>query len=54
MATITVDSITRIESHSKAEVTTDGPGNVADAKVSGTMARGIEKLLKLKDPRDVP
>lgn len=57
MATIIVDPITRIEGHLKAEVTKDGSGpnaNVTDAKVSGTMARGIEALLKGKDPRDAP
>lgn len=54
MATITVDPITRIEGHLKAEVTTDVAGNVTDADVSGTMARGMEALLKDKDPRDAP
>ena len=53
MATITiVDPITRIEGHLKAEVTTDTAGNVTDADVSGTMARGVENLLLGKDPRD--
>jgi len=57
MGTIIVDPVTRIEGHLKAEVTTDtdpvsGKQVVTDAKVSGTMARGIEALLKGKDPRD--
>lgn len=52
MGTITVDPVTRIEGHLKAVVTVDDSGNVTDAKVSGTMARGIEALLKGKDPRD--
>jgi Ni,Fe-hydrogenase I large subunit len=50
---ITIDPITRIEGHLKAEVVVDDiTGKVTDAKVSGTMARGIEKLLLGKDPRD--
>jgi len=49
---ITVDPVTRIEGHLKAEVTVRDDGTVKDADVSGTMARGIEKLLKGKDPRD--
>jgi len=49
--TITIDPLTRIEGHLKVEVTIDG-GYVTDAKVSGTMARGIEKLLVSRDPRD--
>ena len=49
--TITIDPVTRIEGHLKAEVTVDG-GVVTDAKVSGTMARGIENLLLGRDPRD--
>ncbi len=52
MATITVDPVTRIEGHLKATVQTDLAGNVTDADVSGTMARGIENLLLGKDPRD--
>jgi Ni,Fe-hydrogenase I large subunit len=48
---ITIDPITRIEGHLKVEVTVDG-GVVKDARVSGTMARGLEKMLLGKDPRD--
>lgn len=51
MATITIDPLTRIEGHLKVEVDVDG-GVVTGARVSGTMARGIEKLLTGKDPRD--
>ncbi|MEW5801658.1 MAG: nickel-dependent hydrogenase large subunit [bacterium] len=49
--TIIVDPLTRIEGHLKVEVTVDG-GVVTDARVGGTMARGLEKLLVGKDPRD--
>jgi len=51
MATITIDPLTRIEGHLKVEVNVSD-GVVTDAKVSGTMARGIEQLLVGKDPRD--
>lgn len=51
MATVKVDPLTRIEGHLKIE-TNVGGGIVNSAKVSGTMARGIEKLLKGRDPRD--
>lgn len=51
MATITIDPLTRIEGHLKVDVTVEN-GVVTDARVSGTMARGIEQLLKGKDPRD--
>ena len=52
MGTIIVDPVTRIEGHLKAVVTTNASGDVTDADVSGTMARGIENLLLGKDPRD--
>ncbi len=51
MTKITIDPITRIEGHLKVEVDVDG-GQVTGAQVSGTMARGIEKLLVGKDTRD--
>ncbi|MDI6630880.1 MAG: nickel-dependent hydrogenase large subunit [Bacillota bacterium] len=51
MARVVVDPITRIEGHLKieAEVTN---GVISDAWSSGTMARGIEKMLTGRDPRD--
>ncbi len=48
---IVIDPITRIEGHLKVEVEIEG-GKVVQARASGTMARGIEVLLKGKDPRD--
>ncbi|NOY59859.1 MAG: nickel-dependent hydrogenase large subunit [Calditrichaeota bacterium] len=48
---ITIDPVTRIEGHLKIEVEIEN-GKVKDAWSSGTMARGIELLLKGKDPRD--
>jgi hydrogenase large subunit len=53
MPTITIDPITRLEGHLKVEVNVDG-GYVSDAKVSGTMFRGFEIILKDRDPRDAP
>lgn len=51
MGTVIIDPVTRIEGHLRAEVdVTDG--EVTDARVSGTMARGFENLLVGKDPRD--
>ena len=51
MALVTIDPITRIEGHLRADVQVDG-GVVTSAQVSGTMARGIEALLVGRDPRD--
>jgi len=48
---ITIDPVTRIEGHLKIDVEIEN-GVVKDAWSSGTMARGIEILLKGKDPRD--
>ncbi|MBD3289871.1 nickel-dependent hydrogenase large subunit [candidate division KSB1 bacterium] len=48
---ITVDPVTRIEGHLKIDVEIEN-GKVKDAWSSGTMARGIELLLRGKDPRD--
>ena len=48
---IVVDPVTRIEGHLKIEVEIEN-GKVKDAWSSGTMARGMELLLKDKDPRD--
>jgi len=48
---ITVDPVTRIEGHLKIDVEIEN-GVVKDAWSSGTMARGFEKLLEGKDPRD--
>lgn len=50
---VTVDPVTRIEGHLKIDVEIEN-GKVKDAWSSGTMARGIELLLKGKDPRDAP
>ena len=48
---IVVDPITRIEGHLRIEARTDG-GTITEAWSSGTMVRGIEIILKGRDPRD--
>jgi len=49
---IVIDPITRIEGHLRAEVEVDENGVVQDAFVSGQLFRGIETILKGRDPRD--
>jgi len=51
MGKIIIDPVTRIEGHLKVEVTVDD-GKVKDARSSGTLFRGIELILKGRDPRD--
>jgi len=48
---IVVDPVTRIEGHLKVEVEVEG-GKVVDAKASGTLFRGLEMILRGRDPRD--
>jgi quinone-reactive Ni/Fe-hydrogenase large subunit len=49
---IVIDPITRIEGHLRAEVEVDADGVVQEAYVSGQLFRGIEIILKGRDPRD--
>jgi len=49
---IVVDPITRIEGHLRVEVEIDGSQNIKSAYSAGTMVRGIETILKGRDPRD--
>jgi Ni,Fe-hydrogenase I large subunit len=51
MAKIVVDPITRIEGHLRIEAQVDG-GRVKDAWAASTMFRGMEIILKGRDPRD--
>ena len=51
MTKLIISPVTRIEGHLKIEVDMEG-GKVVDAKSSGTMYRGIENILKGRDPRD--
>ena len=49
---IVVDPITRIEGHLRLEAEVKD-GRIADAWISSTMVRGIENIVKGRDPRDV-
>lgn len=51
MTRVVVDPITRIEGHLRIEAVIEG-GKITDAFSSGTMVRGIEKILRGRDPRD--
>jgi Ni,Fe-hydrogenase I large subunit len=51
MSRVVVDPVTRIEGHLRIEAEVDG-GAVRDAWSSSTMFRGIELILKGRDPRD--
>lgn len=49
---IVVDPITRIEGHMRCEVNVDDDNVIRNAVSSGTMWRGLEVILKGRDPRD--
>ena len=49
---VVVDPITRIEGHLRIEAETDASGAISSAYSSGTMVRGIELILKGRDPRE--
>ncbi len=51
MSKIIVDPVTRIEGHYKVEVVTEN-GVVKEAHSSGMMFRGLEIILRGRDPRD--
>ena len=51
MSKIVVDPVTRLEGHYKIEVVTD-KGVVKEAHSSGMMFRGLEIILRDRDPRD--
>ncbi|MGI9321618.1 MAG: nickel-dependent hydrogenase large subunit, partial [Thiogranum sp.] len=48
---VVVDPITRIEGHLRIEAQMDG-NRIAQAYSAGTMVRGIEIILRGRDPRD--
>lgn len=49
---IIVDPVTRIEGHLRIEAIIDEENKIVDAYSSSTMFRGIETILKGRDPRD--
>ncbi|UCF19757.1 MAG: nickel-dependent hydrogenase large subunit [Gemmatimonadota bacterium] len=51
MTRLVIDPVTRIEGHLRIEAEVDG-GMVRDAWSSATMFRGVEIILKGRDPRD--
>jgi len=51
MTRIVVDPVTRIEGHLRVEAVVEN-GIITDAFSSGTMIRGLEKILIGRDPRD--
>jgi len=50
--TIVLDPVTRIEGHLRIEAQTDESGKITRASSSGTMVRGLEIILRGRDPRD--
>ena len=54
---ITIDPVTRIEGHLKVNIDVDETGEgavVKNAYCSGTMFRGMERLMNGRDPFDAP
>jgi hypothetical protein len=52
MVKIAIDPVTRIEGHLRIEAQVEA-GRVVDAWSSGTMFRGLELIVRDRDPRDV-
>ena len=53
MPKIVIDPVTRIEGHLKIEAVTDD-GVVKEARCGGMLFRGLELILRGRDPRDAP
>lgn len=49
---IVVDPITRIEGHLRIEVVVDENNVIKDAFSSSTLWRGLETIVRNRDPRD--
>jgi hydrogenase large subunit len=49
---IIVDPVTRIEGHLRIEAETDATGRITRASSAGTIVRGIEIILRGRDPRE--
>ena len=49
---VVIDPITRIEGHLRIEAVIDENNVITEAFSSSTMFRGIEEILKGRDPRD--
>jgi hydrogenase large subunit len=51
MGKIIIDPVSRIEGHLKVEAVVEG-GKIKEAKSSGTLFRGLELIMRGRDPRD--
>ena len=51
MGKIIIDPVTRLEGHLKVGAVVEG-GKVKEAKSSGTLFRGLELIMRDRDPRD--
>ena len=51
MGKIVIDPVTRIEGHLKVEAVVEN-GEVKDARTTGNLFRGLEIMLRGRDPRD--
>ncbi|PCI45340.1 MAG: hydrogenase 2 large subunit [Proteobacteria bacterium] len=49
---VVIDPVTRIEGHMRCEVNVDSNNVITNAVSTGTMWRGLEVILKGRDPRD--
>ncbi len=49
---VVVDPVTRIEGHLRVQAEIDSSNIITDAQSTGTMWRGLEVILKGRDPRD--
>ncbi len=49
---VVIDPVTRIEGHMRCEVNVDAENIIRNAVSTGTMWRGLEVILKGRDPRD--
>ena len=49
---VVVDPVTRIEGHLRVQAEIDDNGVITDAMSTGTTWRGLEVILKGRDPRD--
>src|SRR3954470_7968246 len=49
---VVIDPVTRIEGHMRVEVNVDENNVIRNAVSTGTMWRGLEVILKGRDPRD--
>ena len=49
---IVVDPVTRIEGHLRVQAVLGDDGKIVDSMSTGTMWRGLEVILKGRDPRD--